>query len=1076
MPQTLPARLFWLVTAKPLCTLLAVLLPLLATTLGLGQLQKDTRAEAFLPAGHPAVAYRDRVKETFGLKDPMLIAVINRGPQGVFNPQSLNLVTWLSERVADMPGVDPNRVMSLSTEKSFTSAPDGLLIKPFIEGPIDDQAAAAAVRAAVMDMPLYVGSLVSESGEGTLIAIELADPDVAEQLYHQLEALAAEAPVGAGDELRVAGEGALMGYLGTYIDRDANRLTPIALLIVLALLFLSHRTALGVALPVFVALLTLGSVLGAMAWLGRPFYFITNGLPVILLAISVADALHILGQYYFELARAPDRPKRETVVQSMLVMWRPVGITSVTTIAGFLAVYVASSSPPMKDFGAFAALGVAVALIVSLTAVPALLVLLPAKLPRAFAGLEGSGELPRDGVGTVLRVAGGGILRRPSAVLLMSLAVVLAGIVGLLRLEANDSDLDNFQETEPIRVAHSAINETFDGAHNLDIVIETRETEALFDPERLQHIEALQAYAESLPHVTASRSIVDYLKQLNRVLFDGETEAYRLPESEEAVAQYFLLYSMSGDPADFEEEVDYDYRLANIRVTLDSGEFQDERQVVVALERYIDSQFNRPDMTAKVSGRAAVHYHWMVELLEGHFLSVALALAVVGLTAILAFRSPLYGILALLPVALSVLLIYAVMGLSGIWLGIGTSMSAAIAIGVGVRLRRSCHRSNQSAAGRSSSAAGRGSGGCLPADRPRVVVQLPDHLLRLRPADDQRDTGPDPLRQSGRRSRGQQLPGEPCAPAGAYPVVDAGCFGSRDGALRGGDSRRAQPSHRLNEDRRAMFKTQLCRAALPGVLLVFSAAAFAAQGTGDLPSGDEIARLINARDDGQSVSRKIVMELTEKSGKSRVRTTRSYRKNFGDERRIAIFYDKPRNLEGTAFLTYDYPQAGVDDDQWLYLPALRKSRRVSGSERGDYFMGTDFSYDDMKQETKVSLDEYSRNTLGMEEVDGRQLYKVEATPVSAEVAEELGYGRVITWVDPEIWMARKSEFWDTRGKLLKTLRFREISQINGIWTPHILEVVNHQSGHRTLFTISEVDYNSEVSDRLFRRESLGRGS
>ena len=405
---------------------------------------------------------------------------------------------------------------------------------------------------------------------------------------------------------------------------------------------------------------------------------------MILLAISVADGWHILGQYYFELARAPERPKREIVIRSMMAMWRPVTITSVTTIAGFLAVYAASSSPPMKDFGAFAALGVAVALIVSLLAVPPLLLLLPAKLPRAFAGIERSGALPQDVVGAFLRRSGDGILRRPVVVTVVALLVALGGVAGLLRLEANDSDLDNFQKDEPLRIAHSAINETFDGAHNLDIVIETQAVEALFEPGRLQRIEALQVFAESLPHVTASRSIVDYLKQLNRVLHDDDGEAYRLPDSEEAVAQYFLLYSMSGDPADFEEEVDYDYRLANIRVTLDSGEFQDEQAVVVALERYITDRFDSEDMTARVSGRAAVHYHWMVELLEGHFLSVLLALAVVGVTAVLAFRSPLYGCLALLPVALSVLLIYAVMGLSGIWLGIGTSMSAAIAIGVGV--------------------------------------------------------------------------------------------------------------------------------------------------------------------------------------------------------------------------------------------------------------------------------------------------------------------------------------------------------------------------------------------------------
>ena len=405
---------------------------------------------------------------------------------------------------------------------------------------------------------------------------------------------------------------------------------------------------------------------------------------MILLAISVADSLHILGQYYFELSRAAERPRRQVVIDAMLAMWRPVTITSITTIAGFLAVYAASSSPPMKDFGAFAALGVFVALVVSLLLVPALLLLLPSKLPRAYAGLEDTAAMPKDGVGTALRVAGDAVLRRPVTVLFLSAVVLVGGLIGLARLEANDSDLDNFQRDEPLRIAHSSINSLFDGAHTMDIVVETERMEGLFDPVRLARIEALQAFVETLPHVNASRSIVDYLKQINRVLHDGDPEAYRLPDSEEAVAQFLLLYSMSGDPADFEEEIDYDYRLANIRVSLDSGEFQDERAIVDATERYIAESFDGDGMVAKVSGRAAVHYHWMVELLAGHFVSVGVALVVVGLTAMLAFRSVFCGALALLPVALSVLLIYAVMGLSDIWLGIGTSMSAAIAIGIGV--------------------------------------------------------------------------------------------------------------------------------------------------------------------------------------------------------------------------------------------------------------------------------------------------------------------------------------------------------------------------------------------------------
>ena len=241
------------------------------------------------------------------------------------------------------------------------------------------------------------------------------------------------------------------------------------------------------------------------------------------------------------------------------------------------------------------------------------------------------------------------------------------------------------------------------------------------------------------------------------------------------------------------------------------------------------------------------------------------------------------------------------------------------------------------------------------------------------------------------------------------------------------------------------------------------------------PSGDEIARYINARDEGESVSRKLVMELIDRRGKKRVRETMGFRKYFGEEKRTVIFYKSPKNVKDTAFLTYDYPEADRDDDQWLYLPAMRKVRRISASDRGDYFLGTDFTYEDIKKETKVTLEDYNRKTIGEEEVDGHRTYVVEQIPVNDKVAKELGYGRVVSWVDPEIWMIRKSEFWDVRGNPLKTTYFREIQKVQGIWTAHRLEVKNHKTGHKTIFTFSEVDYQQGVRDDLFTERALRRG-
>ena len=243
----------------------------------------------------------------------------------------------------------------------------------------------------------------------------------------------------------------------------------------------------------------------------------------------------------------------------------------------------------------------------------------------------------------------------------------------------------------------------------------------------------------------------------------------------------------------------------------------------------------------------------------------------------------------------------------------------------------------------------------------------------------------------------------------------------------------------------------------------------------ELPEGDEIAKRINARDEGEAVSRLLTMEMTDSRGKQRIRKTKGFRKYYGDEKRTVIFYLAPKNIKDTAFLTYDYPEADKDDDQWLYLPAMRKVRRISASDRGDYFLGTDFTYEEIKLETRVSITDYHRKTLGESEVDGFHCIILESIPVNNEIASELGYSKVEQCVDDSIWMVRQTKVWDVQGNPLKTIAVKDIRQVQGIWTQHELEVNNHKTGHKTRFSFSDVHYNEGVKDQLFTQNSLKRG-
>lgn len=180
---------------------------------------RDTRAEAFISADHPALVYRDKVKEVFGLADPVVIAVVNNGPNGVFNPKTLELISWLTDEVSKLPGVDPERITSLATEKDIFGTEYGMLVEPFFEYPPETQAECDTIRENVMDFPLYVGSLVASDGTMTLVVAELLKAESGAKNYQEFLKLVERAPVNDGEELHVAGEGAVSEYLGAYIDR-----------------------------------------------------------------------------------------------------------------------------------------------------------------------------------------------------------------------------------------------------------------------------------------------------------------------------------------------------------------------------------------------------------------------------------------------------------------------------------------------------------------------------------------------------------------------------------------------------------------------------------------------------------------------------------------------------------------------------------------------------------------------------------------------------------------------------------------------------------------------------------------
>ncbi|WP_430461034.1 outer membrane lipoprotein-sorting protein [Thalassolituus sp. LLYu03] len=1036
---------------RPWLVIISGLLLMFACASGLKLLHKDTRADAFLEQDNPALVYKNRVQEVFGLSDPLIVAVYDPSAEGIYRLPTLTLVKQLTDELNQLPTVNAALTLSLASENNIVGSADGLDVAPFYD--LLNSGTPADVRRAIEQFPLYHGMLVSDDGQMTIIALEMYHDDQAEQTYNAVAGIVNNTALPAGVTLYVAGEGAVLGFLGQYIDHDASRLNPLAGLIITVMLIIAFRRLAPALLGNLIIAASVLMTLGIMSYAGVPFFVITNAMPVILIGMAVADSIHIFSHYYELQASHPQWTLRQCAEESVRVMARPVTLTSLTTVAGFLGLYASSYMPPFEYFGLFTSLGVVVAWYYSLFVLPAFLTLLKPRVSKRWIALEQSSR--HDLFATLMQKTGNLALQRPPLTITVFAVIALAGALLTTQIKVDENRINTFHPDEPISQADKVVNEHLDGTNTLNIIVRTPEKEGIFVPQVLQAIEDLQRYAETLPHVNGSVSVVDYLKQMNKSLNEDRADAYVLPANAEAVAQYFLLYSSSGDPDDFDEEIDYDYRLANIRLNLDNAAYSETRPVIEALQNYIDTHFNSAAASANLSGRVHVNYHWIKELGRSHAVSVGISLLCVMLVSALLFRSFSAGVLAALPVVFSILTVYAAMALLHIDLGIGTSMFASVAIGLGIDF----------------------------------AIHTLERLKAL-VADGLRD---DELYQALFRSTGRALLFNYLAIAFGFgvlitsKVVPLTNFGTivvlsvsmsfiASLTLLPALVKRLRPAFIFGDEQAipsVSANSALLQIALPVSIALLTLLHHAPVQADERNTLDAltIAQKVNAVDEGQQASSLLQMTLTDNRGKERQRTTQTFRKYYGDDKKTLFFFNAPANVKGTGFLTFDYEAMEQEDDQWLYLPAVRKARRISASDRGDYFMGTDFTYEDIKQNGRISLHDY---TLSRLPDDGFYL-RLRAEPKSTEIAQELGYGEVIFTINPDNWLVIKSDYRDPKGVALKTTEISDIRMVDGIWTRHRLLCKNHISGHQSLFVFSGVDYRNTLNDNLFTQQSLRRG-
>lgn len=212
----------------------------------------------------------------------------------------------------------------------------------------------------------------------------------------------------------------------------------------------------------------------------------------------------------------------------------------------------------------------------------------------------------------------------------------------------------------------------------------------------------------------------------------------------------------------------------------------------------------------------------------------------------------------------------------------------------------------------------------------------------------------------------------------------------------------------------------------------------------------------------------LTMTLINKSGETRVRTIQQNTKDFGDVEKNIMFFITPADVKNTSFMNWTYDEEDKSDDQWIYLPALKKTKRISSESKSDYFMGSDFTYDDLG-DRKVEDD--THKLIGEETIDGKLCYVVESVPKDKNYM----YSKTKTWVVKEHFIDIKKDFYDEDGEYLKTQHIKKYGDFDGFYIKILEEMVNAQDNHSTTLYFENIDISVDLPETLFTERMLMRG-
>ncbi len=637
----------------------------------------ETNLDKYMPQNHPAFIYSDKAEKWFDIKDGIIIAL--QDTNGVFNPRTLTKIKKLTKELQKMKEINKSDVTSLYTADNIVGSEDGMDVRRFYKRVPKDSAALAELRQKVITNNMVYGKLVSKDETVAVIIARIGDDVFTQDFYHRILKLANKYQ--GPEKVYVAGRPIVEGTLAYLGPKDMKRMVPIVVLVIVVVLFLLLRSAKSTFLTLMVVILSSIWAFGAMATLNIPIYSVSTMIPVMLIAIGIAYGVHLYSHLFHYMEEHPGISKLDATINMLQEMWKPVMMAAVTTMVGFISL-LTSQVYPVKYFGIFSAFGVLVAFLLSVILIPAGIMLMGLPKHKKSSGSDDE-NLESKEAKFAYHFADYLVAHKPLVYVLTAIVVALS-IYGTSKVWINSSFLDKFEKDSQIRKTDRFINEHFGGTSTLNVILEGKKEDTFKRPQVLKLMVKMQDDAvQSLPVVGDAFSLGDFLKRMNKVMHADSEKYDCIPNNQNLIAQYLLLYEMSGDPENLWRVVTEDYKKANLTLQLKSDNSKALNSAIAIVEKY-RPEFKKMGVQINYAGSGYKALVFTDLILEGQISSLILSLfIVIGLLSLM-FKKLKIGLIGSIPIAITTVISFGIMGLFGIPLSSTTALISSIAIGIGI--------------------------------------------------------------------------------------------------------------------------------------------------------------------------------------------------------------------------------------------------------------------------------------------------------------------------------------------------------------------------------------------------------